>query len=105
MDLHGPQKKKAADRDDDKRIDSNRKRDLIKGILKDARGREFIWMLIEAGRPFDDPYTGNSYTYYACGYSRNAKELIELCKEASFSLYQQMELEAHQRAQTPKSEE
>ena len=105
MDLHGPQEKKAADREDDKRIDSNRKCDLIKGILKDARGREFIWMLIEAGKPFNDPYTGNSLTYYNCGYSRCSKELIALCKEASFSLYQQMELEAYQRAQTPKSEE
>lgn len=55
-----------------------RERELrdIKNILSTPSGVSFFKRLFDHGKAFADPYTGNSQTFYNCGYQKFTREIF-----------------------------
>jgi hypothetical protein len=62
--------------------------DAFKWLMNDARGRKFVWRLLDKAGVYRSSFTGNSETFFREG-ARNLglmviAEIHELCPEAYF---------------------
>lgn len=68
----------------------------LKHVLSHPDGRLWLFSLLEEAAPFQDPFTGNSETFYRCGKQSWARRLIARLLDNHLDEYVLMNREAKQ---------